>query len=208
VGKTGSGEECEPAADLLQRAQGGCNRSLGDLLQLYSDYLRLVAARELGPDLRVKMGASDLVQESFMEAKRDFAHFKGNSAAEFQAWLRHLLLNNLSNLARNFRATRKRDITREAGLSDRLGGLGDGLGAGFAHTASSIVVQNEEMSALEAARQRLPLLYQQVIHLRNQELLPFSVVGERLGRSDEAARKLWVRALELLQKELEANGRR
>jgi hypothetical protein len=41
-----------------------------------------------------------------------------------------------------------------------------------------------------------------VIELRNRERLTFAEVGQRMGRSAEAARKLWARAIELLRKEM------
>lgn len=57
---------------LLIEAQAGSNSSLGQLLQRYSAYLNLLASEELGSDIKVKTSASDLVQDSFLEAKRDF----------------------------------------------------------------------------------------------------------------------------------------
>jgi hypothetical protein len=50
------------------------------LARLVDPYLGGIAARELGPDLRAKGGASDLVQQTFLEAQRDFAAFRGGSA--------------------------------------------------------------------------------------------------------------------------------
>jgi len=64
---------------LLWAAQAGSNSSLGRLLQGYRDYLNLLADDELGPDIRVKASASDLVQDSFLEARRDFGQFTGKS---------------------------------------------------------------------------------------------------------------------------------
>lgn len=103
----------DPAAALLLAAQAGSNSSLGLLLQGYRDYLNLLADEELGPAIKVKASASDLVQDSFLEAKRDFGQFTGQSTEEFQAWLRRLLLNNVANVIRNFQGTEKRDISRE-----------------------------------------------------------------------------------------------
>jgi len=43
-----------------------------------------------------------------------------------------------------------------------------------------------------------------VIQWRNYDRASFEEIGQRLERSAEAARKLWVRAVELLQQELDA----
>src|SRR5438874_308510 len=79
---------------LLAAARGGCRQALGALLERYRDYLLLLARAELAPDLRPKEGASDLVQQTFLEAQRDFAAFQGRTEEELLAWLKRLLRNN------------------------------------------------------------------------------------------------------------------
>src|SRR5437870_8093656 len=95
----------EGAAQWLAEARAGSPEALGQMLEACRGYLLLVAQRELAPDLRAKGGASDLVQETFLEAQRDFPRFSGRSEAELLAWLRRLLLNNLANFTRHYRAT-------------------------------------------------------------------------------------------------------
>ena len=51
---------------------------------------------------------------------------------------------------------------------------------------------------------RLSDVYRQVITWRYQEERSFEEIGQLLRRSPEAARKLWARAIERLQEELEA----
>ncbi len=188
---------------LLRAAQAGSNSSLGQLLHSYRDYLSLLADEELGPAIKVKAGASDLVQDSFLEAKRDFGQFTGESPQEFQAWLRRLLLNNVANVIRSYQRTEKRDVSRETSAEQ-----GDLIGtnrlAGKDKTASSILMQNELLDALQTAIQKLPEHYQDVIQWRNYDRASFEDIGQRLERSAEAARKLWVRAVEMLQQELDA----
>lgn len=190
------------ASALLLAALAGSNSSLGQLLQGYRDYLNLLADDELGSAIKVKASASDLVQDSFLEAKRDFGQFTGKSPEEFQAWLRRLLLNNVANAIRSYQGTEKRDISREtpAALSDLDGTRAQ---AGEGRTASSIVMKNELLGALQIAIQKLPEHYQDVIQWRNYDRASFEDIGQRLERSAEAARKLWVRAVEMLQQDLE-----
>ena len=188
---------------LLMEAQAGSNSSLGQLLQGYSAYLNLLASEELGSDIKVKTSASDLVQDSFLEAKRDFGQFTGKSPQDFQAWLRRLLLNNVTNVIRSYHGTEKRDISREIpavhGDLNRMPLIAD-----RGRTASSIVMKNEQLDALQLAIQKLPGHYQDVIQWRNYDRASFEDIGQRLERSAEAARKLWARAVELLQQELDA----
>ena len=64
---------------------------LGRTIEAFRSYLTLVARRELAPDLAAKVGASDLVQETFLAAGRDIAQFEGNSPAELRRWLEGIL---------------------------------------------------------------------------------------------------------------------
>src|SRR5215472_17901427 len=107
-------------AQWLADARGGSREALGEALQACRDYLLLVANKELDPGLQAKGGASDLVQQTFLEAQRDFDQFHGNSEAELLAWLRHLLMNNLADFSRSFRQTAKRGIEREMSLASSI----------------------------------------------------------------------------------------
>src|SRR6516164_9512157 len=91
----------------LAEARAGDRHALGQALEACRRYLLLVAERQLDPYLRAKGGASDLVQETFLEAQCVFRAFAGTSEAELRAWLRRLLLNNLGHFPRRYRATGK-----------------------------------------------------------------------------------------------------
>src|SRR5581483_10218334 len=109
-------ESLHDVARRLPEARAGCREALGQVLEAYRTYLLLIANGELDPELRAKGGASDLVQETFLEAHRDFAGFHGDSGEQLQAWLRQLLLHNLANFVRRYRQTDKRQVGREVFL--------------------------------------------------------------------------------------------
>ena len=67
-------------------------------------------------------------------------------------------------------------------------------------------IAKEESEALRAALHRLPEDYRTVLRLRNWECLPLAEVGRRMNRSEEAARKLWSRAIVRLQQELDGHS--
>jgi RNA polymerase sigma-70 factor, ECF subfamily len=71
----------------------------------------------------------------------------------------------------------------------------------FCSKASELSVADEEAEALRAAVERLPGDYRQVIELRYYRQLAFEQIGDEMGRSPEAARKLWVRAMDCLRQE-------
>ena len=53
--------------------------------------------------MQVRLDASDLVQETFLKAHREFGQFLGPSEPELAAWLRQILVRTLANQARHHR---------------------------------------------------------------------------------------------------------
>jgi RNA polymerase sigma-70 factor, ECF subfamily len=192
-------------AEWLPAARNGSARALGDALEACRVYLQAVAERELDPDLRAKGGASDLVQETFLEAHKDFAQFKGDTEEALLGWLRRMLLNNLANVRRRYHGTRKRRVGREIDLSaeDSSRPAVEGLPSDTP-TPSRVMIAAEEDKELHRALARLSADDRQVIRLRYQEERPFAEIARVMGRSENAVQKLWLRAVERLQRELRA----
>jgi RNA polymerase sigma-70 factor (ECF subfamily) len=190
---------------LLPAARSGSPDELGRALDRFRDYLLAIANRQLDPALQAKGGASDIVQETFLEAQRDFAQFGGTTGSELRAWLVRLLMNNVANFARHYKATGKRELKREAALpGDTPSGMTGGLAADTP-TPSVEAMVDERAEAVRRAVDRLPEDYRRVILLRNREDRPFDEIAKMMGRSENAVRKLWFRAVELLQHELGAS---
>jgi RNA polymerase sigma-70 factor, ECF subfamily len=197
----------EPLADTAQwllAARDGSSEALGKALEACRRYLLSVARQELDPELQAKSSPSDLVQETFVEAQRDFTHFHGHTEAELLAWLRLLLMHRLGKLRRHYSNTQKRQIAREVSLQagDSSGDLANGL-MSATQTPSVQAMAHEQDAALQAALQRLPDDYRRVIIMRYQDEQSFEQIGQLTDRSPDAARKLWMRAIERLQLELE-----
>jgi RNA polymerase sigma-70 factor, ECF subfamily len=186
----------------LAAARDGSSEALGQILQAYRPYLLKIASRQMDDALQAKNGASDLVQETFLEAARDFPRFQGQSDVQLRAWLRCLLMHRFSKQGRHFRKTRKRRIDRERRLEDFLSG-GEAMSA-FAdcQTPSQNVSAEEQLDRLRQALQQLPEDYRRVLQLRYQEGLTFEAIGPRMGRTANAVRLLWLRAVERLKQVL------
>jgi RNA polymerase sigma-70 factor (ECF subfamily) len=192
-----SPEPLDQAAEWLAAARAGSTDALGQALELCRRYLLQVAGAELNPQLQPKAGASDLVQETFLEAQRIFERFQGVSSGELRAWLRAILLNKVATHTRYYHGTARRQEVAFNPESDRQAEL-----AGKFSTPSSLVMQNERGQALMAAVQRLPDHYRQLILWRQADHLSFEEMAARLDRSVDAVRKLWWRAVKQLQQEL------
>ncbi len=99
--------------DDLSAVRGGDLDALGRLFERFRVYLLVIANRELNDDLRVKCGASDVVQDTLCEVHSGFGLFRGATEEDLRAWLRRALLNNLHDLTRHYVGTRKRDLRDE-----------------------------------------------------------------------------------------------
>src|SRR5262249_51262585 len=106
---------------LLARARREGGPALGQLLELYRHYLYLLARAEIGRRLQSRLDPSDLVQETFLAAHRDFARFWGTTEAELVAWLRQVLAARLADQVRRHLKAKRRDARLERRLAEELG---------------------------------------------------------------------------------------
>ncbi|HZV04855.1 MAG TPA: sigma-70 family RNA polymerase sigma factor [Gemmataceae bacterium] len=182
----------------IAEARGGSCPALDWLLEACSRYLLVVANRELCAALRSRLDPVDVVQDTLMKAWRHFSQFQGETEADWLAWLRQILRNNLANERRRHVRTAMRSTRREVPLAKAtLTQLPDLAGC-TAATSVRQAREQERNEALADAMQRLPAHYQQVLHLHTQEGWTFAQVGEPLHCSADAARKLWRRAADEL----------
>jgi RNA polymerase sigma-70 factor (ECF subfamily) len=189
-------------AALLSRAHAGSQEALGQLLDTCRRYLLLVANQELSPVLRAKVAPSDLVQETLLEAGRDFSRFQGSSEEDLLGWLRGILRNNLATIHRHFEAG-KRQASREVPLAETpVSELGHRI-LDPADTPSQQALARERDEQMEQAMQQLPEHYRQVLVWHATDGLSFVQIADKLGNSPDAVRKLWGRAVEELARRLE-----
>ena len=187
---------------LLGLARDGNTEALGLLLGLYRHYLALLARIQIGARLQRKVDASDLVQEAFLEAHRDFAAFRGSSEAELVGWLRQILASNLARQVRRYAGAQRRDIRLERELEGELHRSSCVLDRGLLTTRSSPsrrAARREQAVLLANALAQLPEHYREVIVLRHLEGLTFPEVARRMERTVDSVRKLWARALAQLR---------
>lgn len=189
-------------AALLEQARSGSPAAVGSLLDAARGYLLMQAEQELPGTLRAKVAPSDIVQETAIDACRDFPTFQGTTQEELYAWLRAILRNNVTDAVRRFELTQKRGAGREQSLSvvvDRHG-VSVLRVAGSAPDLSAI--RREDATLVTAALARLPEDYAAVLRLRYWDGMTFAEIAARLDRSEDAARKLWYRAVACLDTEL------
>jgi RNA polymerase sigma-70 factor (ECF subfamily) len=183
---------------LLPLAREGDRAALGRLLESYRAYLSILARVQIGRRLQGKADASDVVQEAFLGAFRDFGQFRGSTEPEFLGWLRSILASLLANLVRHYQGTQRRDVRLERQLAVELEQSSQALDRGLAspHSSPSQQAARREQSVLLAeALARLPEELRDLLILRHLEGLTFPEVARRLGRSVDVLKKQWPRAL-------------
>lgn len=190
---------------LLAEARQGRSDSLGALLELYRNYLHLVARTQIDLHLQGRLNPSDLVQETYFEACRHFGQFRGTSEKELLAWLRRILVRKLAHEVEKQVLAQKRDVRREVSLGQQLAALersSVNLEAALVSqwSSPSAQAQRRERAAIVADQlARLPAQHREVIVLRNLEGLSFDEVARRMRKSPGAVRVLWLRALDRLR---------
>ena len=177
---------------------------ISDLLRKYRGYLHFMASVQIDRKLRGKVDPSDLVQETMLKAQQKFGQFRGNSERELLGWLRKVLATQLAQQVRRF-STQMRDLSLEQQLQHELDESSNSLTRQFAVSTPSPSenAMRRETSVLVAdAIAKLPSHYREVIMLRNFDHLRFDQIAEQMGRSTDATKKLWVRAVQQLRAEL------
>jgi RNA polymerase sigma-70 factor (ECF subfamily) len=185
--------------DQLAAARGGCTAQLGELFEACRQYLLAVAEREFASRSQGKVSPSDLVQDTFVEARKGFSNFSGNSPGQWRAWLRQILIHNLIDHGRR-RHREESTMTPWVEGHDQCAGNSQFIDR--CPTPSRQLLADEAAAELAAALTRLSSDHQTVIRLRHQLGLQFNEIGERMGRSKDAVQKLWMRAVCRLREEL------
>ncbi len=190
---------------LLEEARQGRAEPLGELLQLYRNYLTVLATTQFNRRLNRRLSPSDLVQEAMLAAHRDIGQFRGESEREFLAWLRQILINCLHRAIEVHLKAKKRDMRCEVSMeqvnaaldqsvlnfANVLADPGPSPSAGARHREQSVALANH-LAQLKPA-------YREVIVLRNLQGLSFEEIAERMERKSGSVRMLWLRAIEKLK---------
>jgi RNA polymerase sigma-70 factor (ECF subfamily) len=193
---------------LLAQARGGDAAARGQLLELYRNYLRLMARSLISQPLRVRLDASDLVQETFLKAHKEFPNFLGSTEPELVTWLRQILIRSLADQLKRHRA-KARDYRREEPMEVVLDRSSLAIQEQLAAPVSSPSVHStrrEQAVLLANALEKMPADYREVFLMRNLEHIPFDEIAKRMNRSSGAVRMLWTRAIKKLSQLLKEDS--
>lgn len=196
--ETATATQADGGTVLLAAARGGSVEALGRLFEAARLQLLAVARRDIPLRLRGKCGPSDIVQQTALDAHRGIVDFDGDSPTEFYAWLREILRTNIVDSVRHYERTRKREVAREVSLDDPERMPSAGEITPILRRPDDSAVRREEMLAVERALDELTPDRRTAVWMRHWEGRSFAEIGDRLGSSEEAARKLWYRGIRQL----------
>jgi RNA polymerase sigma-70 factor (ECF subfamily) len=175
-----------------------------DRLERYRGYLRFLARAHLDPRLQGKLDASDLVQQTFLQAHQALAQFRGSTEAELAAWLRQILARNLAHAVRDLGRDR-RDVARERSLEAALEASSSRLEGWLASDQSSpseVADRNEQLARLADALAELPDTQRDALVLHYWQDLSVGEIARGMGRTPAAVAGLIKRGLQRVRRHL------
>lgn len=183
---------------LVTLAKQGDRSALDQLYVVYGERVRRMIRLRTGKELRSKLESMDMVQNVFMCAFRDLEDFTYTSEGDFLRWLGKIAENRIRDNLEKLHAD-KRDIRKEIPLhedgatwrDDRAGVLEPARNT----TPSAILSRREELDKLEKAIDKLKPEYREIIVLAKIDGLSYKEIGDRLGKSADAAGHLLLRAM-------------
>jgi len=182
-------------------ATPGDEAAVDELMERYLPRLRAFVRLRMGPQLRAKESASDLVQSACRDVLEHMDRYRHRGEANFRQWLFMTALRKVKRKAAYYGAARRdaaREVRPATGSDEQLAECYRTLS-----TPSRQLMLREQVERFEGAMERLPENYREVILLCRVVGLPHRAVAETLGKSEEATRSLLRRALAALAAELE-----
>lgn len=171
-----------------------------ETLDQFRSYLYLLARTHLGPHVQRQVDASDLVQQTLLDAHAKRDQFRGSTDAERAAWLRRILTCNLADALRH-QHRGKRDVSRERSLEAEIDGSfrrAESWLAASQATPSQQATKREDLLRLADALTELPEAQRDAVILRHLQGMSLSEVARQLDRSEAAVAGLVYRGLNKL----------
>jgi RNA polymerase sigma-70 factor (ECF subfamily) len=181
----------------LSRSRNGDRAALEVLFARWRPLLSLQARQLLGAELSARLDPADVVQETMLQAFHDLDQFRGQTEAEWVAWLRVLLAGHAAKLMRHHHAD-KRDPARETAPADYALAAPESM-------PTRQFLEPEQALRLASAIEALPSAMREVVVRRVFQREPFETLAASLGKTPGATRVLWSRALKQLRELLDRN---
>ncbi len=185
----------EPATsslDLIERIKRGDADAFAPLFEKYRPRLAVLIHYRMGSRLRSFLEVDDILQETFLDAYRQFDRFTYQSPGSFFRWICRIAEHIIVDAAR-FEGRGKRDGGQRVPL--RSTSHPEGVEPVDTRTPSRLYAGREAVIRLIRRLEALPEQYREVIILAKVEGLTTQEMAEKLGKSREATTLLLHRAI-------------
>lgn len=187
-------------------AVGGDADSLNRLLRRHQARLKRLVAVRLNPRLQARVDASDIVQDTLMEAARRLSGYSSSLDTPFYPWLRKIAMQRLVDATRKHLAADARDIRRERRFTAQedasVAYLVDHL-VTSASSPTQHATREEMRERVRSALNALPEVDREVLVMRYLEQMNPSEIAASLQVTERTVRNRHSAALERMLKELE-----
>ncbi|MHC4954161.1 MAG: RNA polymerase sigma factor [Planctomycetota bacterium] len=186
------GQAARSDEDLATAALAGDEEAARALFDRHSTELRRMVRRRLPSLMRRKVAESDIIQDAYLAAYLGLNRFEERGEGSFRRWLATILDRRIKSELRRHLGTGKRNLGREVSVERS----GEGLSpVATDPTPSARAMAGESHERLRDALRELPDDYRTVLRLIHDEHRSLAEVAEIIGRSSEAVRKLYGRAI-------------
>lgn len=174
----------------------------------FRDYLCVLARVEIGQRIQGKVDASDIVQETLLEAHQGRDQFRGDTEPKKAAWLRRILARNIADEARKW-GRGKRSIKMERSLQASIEDSSHRLEQWLAAEQSSPsqkLMRNEQAVQLANVLNSLPEDQRIVIELHHLKGLKTTEVAQQLNKTEASVAGLLRRGLKKMRELLQEHS--
>lgn len=177
---------------MLRRALSGSDEALDALYTRYGPRLLAFIRMKMGRSLRARLESRDILQATFLKSFQRLDDFEGETARSLLGWLMRIAEREIADRA-DFHGRQQRDAAVEADIADHQDDL-----AARSRSALSRLILDERAERLDAALEGISDAHRQVILLRMFEELTFPEIAKAIGKSEDASRMLYARAMTAL----------
>ncbi len=185
---------------LLRRAKDGEPDAVNALYGRVAGKLLALIRLRLGRSLRSQVESTDILQLTLLKSFEHLEQFEQIDGASLMAWLAKIAENEIRDRV-DYQNRRRRDVRLQVPLETAHAGV-----AAAMRSALTQILIDERAERLEEALESLEPHYREVIVLRSYEELTFPEIGARLGKSEDACRMLFARAMAALTMRMSAHA--
>lgn len=174
-----------PPEVLIARAREGDRAAFDELIGAFEDRLRSFIRSRIESDFRGRLDPEEILQDARVRAYLSIESFQGETFDEFRRWATGVANKTVLRAAEGARRHRILEIQPDLPAKDI--------------PPSKAERREERLDRFQGAIDSLSADYREVLFLTRIEGLTLKQAAEKMGRSPEAVRKLFWRALKQLR---------